>query len=81
MASQPGPHGPWSRTDMLLAAVLDAVGVLTHVQVSRAGVQSDPPAPLPRPGVVSQVKQTNPQALAFLQAIRDRHEQEQREAT
>jgi hypothetical protein len=59
---------------MLMAALFDAVQMLTHVQVTRAGVKSDPPVPLPRPGVVSPGKEpVSPQALAYLQRIRDQH--------
>lgn len=82
-ADQSTGHGPWSRAEMLLAAVFDALQVLTHVQVSRAGVSSDPPTPLSRPGVVDAAKKpVSPQALAYLQRIRDQHaEQTETEAS
>ena len=71
------PHGPWSRGDMLLAAVFDAVLQLIHVQIRRAGVDADPPEPLRRPGVTGVRRQANPQAIAYLQRIRDLHAQQQ----
>jgi hypothetical protein len=58
---------------MLLAAVFDALGVLTHVQLAKGGVKADPPSPLRRPGVVTRSSKPSPQQLAYLQRIRDLH--------
>lgn len=46
-------HGPWSKNEMLIAALIDSLNVLIHVQISKAGVEQEAPEPLPRPGVVS----------------------------
>lgn len=75
-----GPHGPWSRTDLLLAAVFDAVGTLIHVQLARAGQATDPPPPLRRPGVLgARRREVNPQTKAYFEAIRRRHAEQRAE--
>lgn len=66
-------HGPWSREALLLAAIFDALQMLAHIQVARAGVQQDPPTPLRRPGVVDRRAKLGPQAVAYLDRIRQRH--------
>lgn len=72
-----GPHGRWSRDQMLLASLFDAISMLIHVQISRAGVKSKPPEPLRRPGVVGKSRsKPNPQAVAYLQKLRDTYERE-----
>lgn len=73
-------HGPWSRMEMIAAAEVDALQQLTHVQVLRAGVKQDPPAPLRRPGVVSTKREVSPQAVAYLDRIRQRHAEQAEEA-
>lgn len=73
------PYGSWSRGDMLLAAVFDALMQLIHVQIRRAGADVEPPEPLRRPGVVARKRPLNPQAIAYLQRIRDLHAQQQAE--
>lgn len=65
-------HGVWSHSDMLLAAVVDCVQQLAHIQLARGGVQQDPPPPVKRPGVVSKRK-ASPQTVAYLDSIRKRH--------
>lgn len=68
-------HGPWSNSDMLLAALFDAIQMLIHVQVARAGVKQDPPTPLRRPGVGGGApREMSPQAVAYLERIRQLHE-------
>lgn len=60
---------------MLLAAIYDAIQSLTHVQVAVGGGKSEAPTPMPRPGVVTKRgKSMNPQALAYLQRIREMNE-------
>lgn len=77
LADKSDKHGVWSKTDMLLAAVFDSVNVLTHVQITKAGVKQDPPDPLSRPGVASKQKQAvSPQAQAYLRRIRELHAQQ-----
>jgi hypothetical protein len=67
-------HGAWSKQHMLLAAIYDAIQFLTHVQIVKTGTKSEAPEPMPRPGVVSRLaRNNNPQAQAYLQAIRDRN--------
>jgi hypothetical protein len=70
-------HGPWTREALLLAASFDALRQLSHIQVARAGVQQDPPQPLPRPGVVDKRPKLGPQTVAYLDAIRRRHAEDQ----
>lgn len=70
-------HGRWSKDGMLSAAIYDAIQYLTHILLVTNGAKTDPPEPMPRPGVVSRLaRSNNPQAQAYLQAIRDRHERE-----
>jgi hypothetical protein len=57
---------------MLLASVYDAIQYLTHVQLMRAQVKAKPPEPLARPGVKSNVKPINPEAVAYLAGLRER---------
>lgn len=72
LASDDTGHGSWSKDQMLTAQVIDLLGQLIHVQVSRAGVDSKPPQPYPRPGVKRVEKQKVSDAgLAYLQRIRD----------
>lgn len=78
--SDDAPHGPWSREGLLLAAVFDAVQQLNHtllcVNASDAS-QIPAPTPLRRPGVTGPKRApANPDAIAFLSRIRDRHEAE-----
>lgn len=81
LAAMPEPktHGPWSRSEHLLAVAIDALQTLAHIQISRGGVKQDPPAPVRRPGVVVKRREVNPQQIAYLERIRARHA-EQREA-
>jgi hypothetical protein len=73
-----GPHGPWSHEAGLLAAVLDAVNMLTHALLAVNGGKGDPPTPLRRPGVVdAKSRSMNPQEIAYLERIRDIHAQTQ----
>jgi hypothetical protein len=61
-------HGSWSKTDLLLASISDAIAHLTYVQVSRAGVKAEPPEPMRRPGVRSNKVRQDPAAMAYLKA-------------
>lgn len=69
-----GKYGPWSRTDHLLAAVLDRLGAL-HAAVYRAqGAKVDYPDPWPRPGIKAERRRhLTPQAAEYLQRLRDEH--------
>ena len=82
LAAMPTPatHGAWSHSDLLLAAIFDALQALAHIQVARAGVHHEPPDPLPRPGIVTRRREVSPQAIAYLDRIRQRHAQQQKEA-
>jgi hypothetical protein len=67
-------HGPWSHTELLLAAVHDSVERLIYVQYQRAGAKNvRPPEPMPRPGVGSNVRAINPGARAYLEQVRARN--------
>lgn len=75
----PTTHGPWAHVDMLLAAIFDALQLLIHVQIRRAGVQGQqPPAPMRRPGVIDKsAEDMSPQAMAYLNRIRELHAETQ----
>lgn len=64
-----GQYGSWSKTELLLASVIDQLGSLTYVQVSRAGVKSQPPSPVYRPGVKAKPK-ADPRVVTYLDEIR-----------
>lgn len=67
------PHGPWSKQELLLAALIDLLNQLIHVQVSRAGVEHQPPEPLRRPGIQSTRPKPTLAAVTYLNAIRERN--------
>lgn len=68
------PHGPWSKLELLVAAVRDEIAALRHVQIARAGVKSDPPEPIRRPGVTGHRRaKATPAAVAYLADIRERN--------
>jgi len=68
-------HGPWSHTELLLAAVKDAIERLIYVQYQRAGVKGlKAPEPMPRPGVGrGNVRAINPAAREYLEQVRARN--------
>ncbi len=72
-------HGPWSRDAYLLAALVDAINSLTYVTLKANGSEhAEPPAPLPRPGVVDKKRAAvSPQTKAYLERIREVHRQQQ----
>lgn len=65
--------GPWSLLNYQLAALIDATNAVT---ASLAG--GDRPEPAPRPLMKRRrsVPPVDPRAMAYLQAIRDRHRRE-----
>jgi len=78
LAEQEHTHGPWSHTDLLLAALIDSVERLTYVQVRRGGVKTaTPPKPVPRPGIPAAASRGRPTASAesraYLERLRARH--------
>lgn len=77
----PERFGPWGTEHYQLASVIDALhGLqLTLIQVnSEKGAKVPEIAPVPRPATKTRKKpdQISDAALAYLQAIRDRHAQE-----
>lgn len=67
-------HGPWSTAELLLAAVVDALGVLAWQQSQiHGGSKNPPPEPLRRPGTTPRKSTTaiSPAARAYLQRLRD----------
>jgi hypothetical protein len=67
-------HGPWSHTELLLAAVKDAIERLIYVQYQRAGAKNvKAPEPMPRPGVGGNVRAINPAAREYLERVRARN--------
>ena len=63
---EPGVHGPWPQTDMLLASIYDRLGDLVVVQ----GGYEKPPQRFPRPGV-DNVRAISDEALAYLEYKRE----------
>lgn len=68
--AEPG-RGPWSRTDLRLAAIEDLLSVLAHGMQIKGDWK-----PVPRPGIAAPKRRrlAAPQ-LAYLQRLRDQHEQ------
>lgn len=66
-------HGPWSRTDMLLASLLDAVRVGNyHFAVANGAKNAKAPEPTRRPGVDGgAVRALTAEGRAYLQRLRD----------
>lgn len=60
-------HTNWSHTDLLLAVVIDRLGVIASGRTYEAL-----PEPYPRPGIVSR-KQSNSKARDILRAIAQEH--------
>ncbi|TAK89384.1 MAG: hypothetical protein EPO06_12035 [Burkholderiaceae bacterium] len=66
-------HGPWSHTDLLIAALIDSVNTLRHAVIAVAGVKAKEPKPYPRPGVGLAERVVDPRGTAMLAARRQRH--------
>lgn len=74
-AAPPQGHGPWTRGEMLLASVVDAVRVGNWQFATANGAKSStPPEPVRRPGVerAGNVRAISPEGRAYLQRIRER---------
>lgn len=72
----PAGHGPFSRVDLRLASLEDAVafGLWQVAAILRPDLKLKPPQPVPRPGIVS--KKTKKRTLSqadreYLQYLRD----------
>lgn len=73
----PARFGPWSTEAYLLASLIDSVRDNTRVlaQVNSEN-RVDMPEPTPRPQTKIRARTVQPSAVAYLQAIRDRHRRE-----
>lgn len=72
---EPDGHGPWSRTDHLLAALVDRASLLVWQQTQiNGGKRTQPPPPLPRPGVepVEGKRRVSAAGIAYLADLRER---------
>lgn len=49
--TEPDSHGPWSHTEMLLARVIDQLGIIEYAVYRSQGGKPPEPKPTPRPGV------------------------------
>lgn len=65
---EPDDYGPWSQTDLLLAAVVDGINVLAWQ--NSGGSKSSLPSPLPRPGVQRTTRRLTPEGRAYLENLR-----------
>lgn len=75
--NEAGPHGVWSHTDLLLAAVFDGIQQLTHVLMCVNAENPSAitaPSPLRRPGVMPPRRVLSPGAQKYLARIRQQHE-------
>lgn len=65
-------HGPWARSDLLLAAIKDSVDWLVYVTAKANGGSPKEPEPYPRPGVVAKRRKAlTAEGHAYLQRLRD----------
>lgn len=70
MAKTPsGGHGRWSHTDLLLAHLIDLVGVFAYGK----GVFEKAPQPYRRPGIMPRVRRRDPAITAAVEAIAREH--------
>jgi hypothetical protein len=76
----PDGDGQWSHQELLTAALVDAVRQLIHVTVVANGGKSQPPKPLPRPGVGKRRRRLTAEGAAYLQQLRDQHAKDRGEA-
>jgi hypothetical protein len=74
--AQDTKHGPWSKTDMLLAAAIDRIAWVIFAIYAAQGGKPDKPKPYPRPGVgASGGRPASPAAVALLSERRERNRQ------
>lgn len=67
-------HGPWSKSDMLLAAIIDRLGWVVYAAYHSQGGKPNKPQPYPRPGIGdSAARAVNPIAVARLEERRRQH--------
>lgn len=70
MAQQaPDGHGRWSHTDLLLAHLIDLVGVFAYGK----GVFEKAPEPYRRPGIMPRRRKRNPAITAEIERIAREH--------
>jgi hypothetical protein len=62
-------HGPWSKQDYLLAAVVDAIRESTWVLARVNGSTVEPPKPIDRPGLQQKPSRGTPEGIALMQEI------------
>lgn len=66
-------HGPWSHTDLLLAAIADGVHVLAWQQTQiHGGKKTTPPEPIRRPGVEPTSNRPSQAGITYLNDLRER---------
>jgi hypothetical protein len=64
-------YGPWSQTDMLLAAILDVQNRLFWAKTEDGAKGQNPPEPFPRPGVPRKGKGTvSPDVINLMEYMR-----------
>lgn len=76
LAALPAPagHGPWSRTESLLADVCDRLEWVIYAVYAAQGGKPDKPKPMPRPGVAAETPKVpmSPEVWAHMEAMRNR---------
>lgn len=65
----PSGHGRWSHTDLLLAHLIDLVGVFAYGK----GVFEKAPEPYRRPGILPRRRKRNPAITAEIERIAREH--------
>jgi hypothetical protein len=70
MAKQaPDEHGRWSHTDLLLAYMIDLLGLVAY----GLHVFEKPPEPYRRPGIMPKTRRRDPAITAAIEAIAREH--------
>ena len=73
-AREPDGYGPWSYTDMRLAAVIDKLSWVVYAVYHSQGAKPTEPQQFPRPGVVRRRDSVlSPEGRAYLERLRARN--------
>lgn len=70
---EPDGHGPWSRTDLQLAAIGDLLKWVIYATYAAQGGKPRQPEPTPRPGIARKRKRISAEGYAHLQRLREEH--------
>jgi hypothetical protein len=70
---EPGSYGSWSQLELLVARLGDRMDHWLWMNADPKSRPASPPSPWPRPGVDDNVRAISPEALAYLEYVREHH--------